>query len=497
MLCAAIICLPTQRALGQPPVDRTTEDEHGKTELMAPADAQVDMPPQLSETKSGVAPPQGPKYLNLRYDEDFSYLDGRPGSYTSDPFDPIKNIRLAPDWRLSLGGEFRFQMESETNKAFGATEPANDTFQLYRFLVHADVKYRKLFRVFAQGIEAFEEDRSLPLRPTDENEWDLHQLFFDLRFLGEGSPWTVRVGRQELLHGNQRLVSPLEWANVRRRFDGVKVFARTEMWDADLFYVRTIPVRPAQFDDYDEEIDFYGVHTTYKGIAGHGVDGYFFAVDNTAQPRNPNGRSGDKSTYTLGARFWGKTAGLDYEAETAGQWGHWASDTVRAWMLALDGGFTFDHATKPRVGAGFDWATGDRNPRDASVQTFDQLFPLGHKYFGFLDSIGRQNVIGVNVNLSAWPIAEKVQGAAAWHYFWLADDSDALYNAAGAPTRRDATGHSGRELGSELDLTVTWKIEAHASLLVGWSHFWDAGFIRETSPDENADLFYLQYAFKF
>ncbi|MCH9001273.1 MAG: hypothetical protein IIC02_01760 [Planctomycetes bacterium] len=23
----------------------------------------------------------GPKYLNLRYDEDFSYLDGEPGSY--------------------------------------------------------------------------------------------------------------------------------------------------------------------------------------------------------------------------------------------------------------------------------------------------------------------------------------------------------------------------------------------------------------------------------
>jgi hypothetical protein len=450
-----------------------------------------------AEAPTPAKPLGAPKYLNLRYDEDFCYLDGEPGTYKSDFFDPIKNIHLGDDWRLSLGGEFRFQMESETNKAFGATEPANDTFQLYRFMMHADVKYRKLFRVFVQGIEAFEEDRDLALRPSDENEWDLHQLFFDLRFLGENSPWTLRVGRQELLYGSQRLVSPLEWANVRRRFDGVKVFAKMEKWDADFFYVKPIPVRAVQFDDYDEEFDFYGAYTTYKGIPRHGIDGYFFAVDNTGDPRNPNGRSGDKSTYTLGTRFWGKTAGFDYEAEAAGQWGHWGGDVVQAWAVALDGGYTFDHSVKPRVGAGFDWATGDQDPTDGSVQTFDQLFPLGHKYFGYLDLVGRQNVIGPNVNFSVWPIAEKVQSAAAWHYFWLADDSDALYNAAGAPTRRDMTGGSGREVGNELDLTVTWKLDTHSSLLVGWSHFWDAGFIQETGASEDADLIYVQYVLKF
>lgn len=447
-----------------------------------------------------IKPPQpkaGPKYLNLRYDEDFSYLDGEPDSYNSDIFDPIKNIHLGPDWRLSLGGEFRFQMESETNKAFGSTEPANDTFQLYRFLMHTDVKYRKLFRVFVQGVEAFDEDRDLAPRPTDENQWDLHQLFFDLRFLGEEFPWTLRVGRQELNYGNQRLLSPLEWANVRRRFDGVKVFAKTEKWDADFFYMKPIPVQPEQFDDHDEEFDFYGIYTTYKGIPRHGIDGYFFAVDNTADPRNPNGRAGDKSTYTLGTRFWGKTAGFDYETEVAGQWGHWAGDTVQAWAVALDGGYTFDHSAKPRLGAGFDWATGDKDPTDTRVQTFDQLFPLGHKYFGYLDLVGRQNVIGPNVNFSVWPVAEKVQAAAAWHYFWLAEERDALYNAGGAATRRDATGRSGKEIGNELDLTVLWKIDPRSSLLVGWSHLWDADFIQQTGPSENADLFYVQYAFKF
>jgi len=461
-----------------------------------PSDKSVEAPKQTEATQPAAAR-VGPRFLNLRYDEDFSYLDGEPDTFRGDVFDPIKNIHLTSDWRLSLGGEFRFQMESETNKSFGSTEPANDTFQLYRFLMYADLKYHKLFRVFVQGIEAFDEGRDLAPRPTDENQWDLHQLFFDLRFLGEESPWTLRVGRQELNYGNQRLVSPAEWANVRRRFDGVKMFAKGETWDADLFYVKPIPVKPVQFDDYDEDFDFYGIYTTYKGIPQHGIDAYFFALDNTVDLRNPNGRSGDRSTYTFGGRFWGKTAGFDYEAEAAGQWGNWAGDTVQAWAVALDGGYTFDRTLKPRLGAGFDWATGDKDPADRTVQTFDQLFPLGHKYFGYLDLVGRQNVIGPNVNFSVWPVAEKVQAAAAWYYFWLAQERDALYNAAGVATRRDATGHSGKDIGNELDLTVSWKIEVHSALLVGWSHFWDADFIEHTGASEDADLFYVQYSFKF
>ena len=165
----------------------------------------------------------GPRFLNLRFDEDFSYLDGEPGSYQPDWFDPIKNIRLDEDWRLSLGGEFRFRMEAETNKAFGATEPTQDTFTLYRYMLHADLKYREVFRVFAQGVATFDEDRDLALRGIDENRWDLHQLFFDVRVFGEDSPLTLRVGRQELQYGSQRYVSSLKWANVRRRFDGVKL----------------------------------------------------------------------------------------------------------------------------------------------------------------------------------------------------------------------------------------------------------------------------------
>ena len=470
--------------------------ERGSAQEAKPPEA----PSQETKPEPATKPAdrKGPKYFDLRYDEDFSYLDGPEGSYEKDFFDPIKNIHLGDDWRLTLGGEFRFRMEAETNKAFGATEPAQDTFTLYRYLVHTELRYRKLFRVFVQGAAMFDEDRDLALRPIDENRWDLHQLFFDLRVLGEDLPLTLRVGRQELSYGNQRLVSPFEWGNIRRRFDGVKLFAKGKTWDVDLWYVKPVIVQRKQSDRLDEDVDFYGAYVTYKGIPRHGVDVYLFAIDDTGDALNPNGKRGDRSTYSLGSRFWGKTAGFDYETEWTGQWGHWAGHTVEAWSAALDGGYTFEKlAWSPRLGTGFDWASGDRNPFDRQVGTFDQLYPLGHKYFGFLDLVGRQNITAANVNLSAWPVPKKVKAAIWYHAFFLSHERDALYNAGGGVVRRDRTGLSGKEIGHEVDVTVSWKIDRHSDLLLGWSHLWDGNFIVDTGVDRDVDLFYVQYAMKF
>ncbi len=439
-----------------------------------------------------------PKYLNLRWDEDFSYLDGPADSYQSDFFDPIKNIHLNDDWRLSLGGEFRFRLEAETNKGFGATEPAEDTFHLYRYMVHADLKLRDVFRVFAQAVAAFDEDRDLAPRGIDENRWDVQQLFFDVSPFGNAVPWTVRVGRQDLLYGKERFVSPLDWANTRRRFDGVKVFGRYKTFNLDFWFVKPVLVQRKQSDRFNEDFDFSGAYFTYKAIPRHGIDVYIFSVNDRGNARNPNGRRGDRTVHTIGSRFWGKTAGFDYETELAGQWGTWAGDTVQAWSWTLNGGYTFANvAYKPRLGAAFDYASGDHDPLDRAVQTFDQLFPLGHAYFGYLDLVGRKNIMDAQANFSAWPVKGKVKTSIAYHAFWLAEPEDALYNAAGRAVRRDPLGKSGREVGHELDVTVKWKLNVHSALLLGYSHLWDSDFIRQTGRSENADLIYVQYGFKF
>jgi len=165
--------------------------------------------------------------------------------------------------------------------------------------------------------------------------------------------------------------------------------------------------------------------------------------------------------------------------------------------ISLCGGDTKDTTRTPCIGAGFDSSSGDEEPFDRKVGTFDQLFPFGHSYLGHLDLIGRQNMTAANVNLSAWALPEKVKTAVAYHVFWLNANEDALYDAGGGAVRRDPFGDSGTEVGHELDLTVAWNMDKHSKVLFGYSHFWDSDFIQHTGMSENADLFYVQYGFKF
>jgi hypothetical protein len=449
-------------------------------------------------------PAKKPKYGagGVRYNDDFSYLDDPPEDYEESFFDPIKNIRLDDDWRLSIGGEVRLRMEAETNKAFDAATPTQDTFLLHHQFLHFDLKYKKAFRVFGQGVNAMIEDRDRRLLPIHENRFDVHQLFADIRILGEEVPLTLRVGRQELIYGRQRLISPLGWANTRRRFDAVKLFWQDETWNADFFYARPVPISLGEKlhrkpDEFDEDAHFYGAYFTYKGIKDHGIDAYFLALRNTSDLLNANGKTGDRSLYTVGGRFWGKTGPWDYETELSGQWGKFASDPIQAWSWAADTGWTFsDFPWSPRIGVGFDYATGDDLVTDNRHQTFNQLFPLGHAYMGYMDVIARQNVAASNVNLTLKP-HNRVTARVAYHTFWLDETNDALYNAGGVATRRDLSGNVGHEVGHELDLTVKWAMDAHSTWLFGYSHFWASDFVQQTGRTKDADFYYVQYGYKF
>lgn len=439
-----------------------------------------------------------PTYHYLRYNDDFSYLAGPKDSYEPDVFDPIKNILLGDDVRLSLGGEIRGRFESVTHKNYGVARPTQDAYFLHRYYYHADFKYRELARIFVQGVSAAIEDHDgAPGIPNPEEHFDVHQMFADVRFLGEQVPLALRFGRQELNYGNERLVSVLDWANVRRTWDGVKLFWSDKTWDADVWYVKPVVIERDKADESDEEVDFYGAYVTYKGIPEHGVDAYFLAIDDIRDRPNANNRTGDLALYTLGGRLWGKTGPWDYDTELTGQWGKWAGDTIQAWSWSIDGGHTLEKLPcSPRIGAGFDLATGDENPWDGIHGTFNQLFPLGHKFFGFLDQVGRQNVVAQNVNVTLKP-HKSVAAQIAYHTFWNHELRDALYNAGGIAVRRDPRGDSGHEVGHELDLTIKWQVDVHMSLLFGYSHMWTSDFIQGTGKDEDPDLFYVMYSYKF
>ena len=81
---------------------------------------------------------------------------------------------------------------------------------------------------------------------------DFHQAYLDVRSPASGPvPITVRIGRQKLVYGSQRMVSPLEWVNTARVFDGARVSVGAGAGrELDAFATRLVPVAPTAFNDH-------------------------------------------------------------------------------------------------------------------------------------------------------------------------------------------------------------------------------------------------------
>lgn len=166
-----------------------------------------------------------PGFQALRFEENWSRFD--PGSETSRA-GVWKRRELSHDgdvW-LGLGGQFRQRLEVWNNFNFGAPSAAkdDDTYLLSRVHAHADLHLGRNVRVFAEALSALSTSRDLPggRRTLDVDQLDLQNGFVEWNSRGYGQDgWRLRAGRQKLLLGSQRLVSPLDWANTRRQFDGV------------------------------------------------------------------------------------------------------------------------------------------------------------------------------------------------------------------------------------------------------------------------------------
>lgn len=450
--------------------------------------------PILRAEKSSMA---GPKYSNLRYEEDFSYLGGEPGTYRKDLWDPVKWIELSEEWSMTVGGQARLRFESETNKRFGGTEPSHDAFLLQRYFIHTDIRHRDGLRFFLQGKFAHVNSRDRGGFGSLEDHADIHQGFVDIPGSILGQPLVVRLGRQELQYGAQRLISPFDWGNLRRTFDGVKVFADLEHWRLDAFAVRPVLGDRRNLDDEDENVDFYGFYSTWKGTKALSADIYFLLLKNNNLLTNSNMRVGRQTVYTPGVRLWGRQGSWDYETELAGQFGTFAGDTIRAWMASAGGGYTFvDADWTPRLGLLYEYASGDRDPTDGIHGSFNQHYPLSHAWLGYLDLFGRSNIHDIKVQLKVKP-TEKVTSWVDFHTFFADQERDALYSAGGGRTRRAAGGAGSHKFGHELDFVTRISLDVHTTAIIGYSHMWPGGFVSATGDDDEPDLVFFQIEYKF
>ena len=469
---------------------------HLKQRITSPTAALVLATVALGPATSALAQSERPSFKPLRYDEDWSLFEAG-----EDYWDGIKHVDLNEDgsWWASFGGSYRARGEAWQN--FGFTETNDDAFLLSRLRLHGDFNFGENVRVFVTGKSSLASDRDLPggRRGVDVDELALQNAFVDILFpIGESNTLTARIGRQEFLFGKQRLISPLPWSNSMRTWDAARFILDLDNWRIDAFYSRYAAVQKYDFNDWQNGPDFWGVYANGKIGETNPIDLDLYFLGLNKKAATFNGTSGEEDRYTLGARLGGKfgDSGFNYDIEAAYQFGEVGSADISAYMLATKFGYTFkDVDWKPSVYVGFDYASGDDDATDNEVGTFNQLFPLGHAFYGFMDTVGRQNAIDLSTGFSFKP-HKKVTVKTDLHFFWRAEESYALYNAGGGVVRGGAVGSS-KEIGQEIDLTLVYKVDGHLSFQGGYSHFFAGDFTRDTGSNDDVSWVYLQTVYKF
>jgi hypothetical protein len=477
----------------------------------------------------GVAPAHGqardpatelkrPAYQWMRFDEDWSVLRGRDLSTTGDVWDRLKFIPLTPDGMvyLSLGGQIRERAEYFHNFLFGDSTPhASDAYLLSRFRLSADLHVTDYFRAFVEGRSSWATDRDLAGGATSafESKFTLQNAFADVRIpFGETANLTVRGGRFEMIYGSQRMISSADFTNVPRTFDGGLGILQVGPWTVTPFW--TIPVVPEvditnfPFHRARPHQSLFGIFATnaredYPPFplqpppprTPFNLDLYWFGVNNAVATFN--GTSGREERHTLGGRTWGEIGqtGLDYEVEGAGQFGTVGSHAIAAGMVTTVLGYTLPVSQlAPRVYLEFDYASGDGSP-GGTVGTYNQLFANTHIYLGYIDYIGRQNIVSGSGGVSVTPV-RNLTVALQHYFFWRASDRDALYNKAGGVLRPGTT-TTERYVGAETDLLASYSVTRHILGYAGYSHFFPGDFIRETGKHGESDYLYaaIQYTF--
>ena len=426
-----------------------------------------------------------PFYLN-----DFSYLKDPNycGHHLGESF---KGLPIGSCGNLDIGGQYRLRYHHEHNmRGFGLTG-RDDDFLLDRTRVYFDYKMNRRVRLFAEMLDAGSSYENFAPRQIEVNQADAQNLFADVVVVdAQEGKLTARGGRQELLFGAQRLISPLDWANTRRTFDGGRLTWNTDENTTDLLLVRPVTVNAQQFDSPNQDQVLYGLYNSNKSLGAGPIDTYYLGFED------------DRSftrVHTLGTLIKGESDDVLWDNEFGLQFGRNPDGSdISAYSVTLGSGRKLKGDMKPAVWLYYDWASGD----DSINNGWNQLFPLGHRYFGFMDLFARRNIHDINSLLTLNP-TPKFTLLAWYHYLALSNGNQGPYNVNGSAFNPGGTVGS-RDLGHEIDLLGTYKISARSDLVLGYSHFFSGKYystslnsLAQPLFDGDADFFYTQWHTNF
>ncbi|MFC2171952.1 alginate export family protein [Acidobacteriota bacterium] len=417
--------------------------------------------------------------------------------------------------KLQFKADIRFRAEYYNNfnaKNYGdqpTVGEKDDGFMLSRIRLGIHYKpNKKLY--FALGIQDSKEI-GLSVKPEDfykatfdrihdpyEDTFELFNTYVEIK---EVLPFDIKAGRMCVGYGNKRVFGPGAWGNVGR-WHWDRIVFRYEFKHGFIDpYFGQVKIHDPYVFSWTHEAAFrsFGFYSQFKVPTENDTVMAFepmaFTKTNDKGRFNSEDKTkGNLKMWFIGTRFFVKNyKGLDGDFTYLKQNGEQSIDDVDAYGIHFLAAYNFKYTCKPRASLEYTYGSGDSDPNDGTIETFDGAFGSRAKVMGRMNLHFWKNLKDLQFNFESKP-TKMVSFKAEYHRYWLANAKDAWYFN---PKYRDKTGMSGDEIGSEFDICTTFKLPKNFHVEMIYGHFWPGEFTKNLASDVQANWLSVQWGYNF
>ena len=426
---------------------------------------------------------QVPAFRPLRYEEDYSMLknDSSHQWYNKTKYKQLSKNGSA---YVSLGGEVRYQYFYFKNEDWGESPQDKDGYILTRYLAHADLHIGKYFRSFVQLQSGLANGKISTPSGVDENQLDLHQAFFDIELpFTKQQKLTMRLGRQELSYGSQRLVAVRDGPNNRQSFDAAKLMYISNHFKADAFSSNYVLAKQNIFDDgFNKNTRFWGTYLVVNEIpVFKNADFYYFGLSKATATFDD--AKGKELRHSIGSRVWKKSGNWQYDFEGVYQWGKFATQGISAWTISSNILYNFNSIKySPQIGLKTELISGDKYYDDKKLNSFNPLFPRG-AYFGLAALIGPSNLADIHPSVS-FELSKKTDLNFDYDAFWRYSRNDGIY-APNVSLIYSGKGVANKFIGQQYSTELAYTPNNFLYLRVEFTWFKTGEYLKAASPGKD------------
>lgn len=429
-------------------------------------------------------------------------------AFAEDPPTDVSSPIIAPEkpshpaW--TIGGTARFRFETRNNRDLNSATSDRSSFVGSRIRLDLGFSPDEKLKVFiqpqfshiwGQGMATLAGNGTITGSVVNSGGLSdpalgLHQAYANWQMLEH---FSMILGRQEFNYGDEVVIGPVGFSNVGRSFDAIVFRSSHEKNTTDFFYSK-LADDDVSGSGFLGESDFAGVYSGFKTVSS--VD----ALDVYALYFRDR-RGGFPTTFnfgTFGLRVKDKIGSFDYRLEGNAQAGEHLGNKMLAYMLDAEVGYTAQVKQGLRTGLEFNRASGDK----ASSPTFTryhQLFPTVHRWLGYMDLFGRQNIQSGVLHASlkmnpTWSVAADV------HSFWRVESQDVIYSIV---TELPYAGQTSppttakKHVGEEVDLIAIYRPVDFFELKMMGGVFLPGTYFKSSVGRDGGYFGYVQTTFMF